>query len=398
MDRSRLTTFELPAYLRACQRMASWANAQLAAGVVELASRPDVIGPDKDIALALREPVGAAQQRIWWSKRLCRRLCGTWKRMLAGDLSERHAKRLVDVTATVDDPELIARIEERILPRSGHKTADGLARAASDTLKRLDPTGTQRRAKAARTQADVALYAADDGMGDVAIHAPIEDAALIKTAVDAYAASAKAGGDDRPIGVLRAEAPAKWATDYLTGGNGNGQPPRAGGRPIEIGITLPLRTALGLDDLPGEVPGLGIIPRIVIAEMIRRELPKLRLLVIDPDSGRLVHRATFFSRPSEMPCEGALARTCSSVATSTARATHRPRHPAPRRTHRDREPAPVRPHLAPRQNPRRTRRHCGRKWSGIPDHRIRTVTHRHPLRLPDDRPQPDQTRKQPDTE
>jgi hypothetical protein len=56
-------------------------------------------------------------------------------------------------------------------------------------------------------------------------------------------------------------------------------------------ITLPLRTALGLDDLPGEVPGLGIIPREVIARMIRTEQPKLRLLVIDPDDGRLVYRA-----------------------------------------------------------------------------------------------------------
>jgi hypothetical protein len=54
-------------------------------------------------------------------------------------------------------------------------------------------------------------------------------------------------------------------------------------------ITIPLRTALGLDGLPGELPGLGIIPREVIAQMIRTELPKLRLLVIDPDSGQLQH-------------------------------------------------------------------------------------------------------------
>ena len=71
VDRSRLTTFELPTYLRGCQRVASWANAQLAAGVVELASRADAVGPDKDIALALREPVGAAQQRVWWGARRC---------------------------------------------------------------------------------------------------------------------------------------------------------------------------------------------------------------------------------------------------------------------------------------------------------------------------------------
>jgi hypothetical protein len=190
-------------------------------------------------------------------------------------------------------------------------------------LTRLDPDGTQRRARAARDQADLALYEADHGMGDVAIHAPIEDAVTIKTAVDAYAATAKAAGDPRPIGVLRAEAPAKWASDYLTGTTSSGSAPRAGGRPIEIAITLPLRTALALDDLPGELPGFGIVPREVIAAMIRTELPKLRLMVIDPDLGRLLYRAESFKKAaSEMPCGGALARTCSSVATSTARATH----------------------------------------------------------------------------
>lgn len=73
---------------------------------------------------------------------------------------------------------------------------------------------------------------------------------------------------------------------------------RRGGRPIEIGITVPLRTALGLDDLPGEVPGLGVVPREVIAKLIRDELPELRLLVIDPDSGRLLHRAAASYRPT----------------------------------------------------------------------------------------------------
>jgi hypothetical protein len=297
VDRSRLTTFELPAYLRACQRVASWAQAQLAAGVVEMAGREDAFGADKDIAFALREPVGAVHRRLWWSKRLRRMLPRTWQRMADGDLTERHVIRLVEVTATVDDPELMARIEERILPNAGTKTADQLARAATKTLTRLDPDGSQRRAKAARADADVALYAAEDGMGDVHIHAPIEDAVTIKTAVDAYAATAKAAGDPRPIGVLRAEAPATWAADYLTGNTGVSAP-RAGGRPIEIGITLPLRTALGLDDLPGELPGFGIIPREVIATMIRTELPKLRLLVIDPDDGRLVYRAEDSYRPT----------------------------------------------------------------------------------------------------
>src|SRR5947209_10655047 len=298
IDHTKLTSFELPTYVRCCARQASWANAQLASAVADLATRPDANGPDKEIALALREPVGAAQKRVWWSKRVRRMLPGIFKLFSAGDVSERTVVRLVEATGSVEDPELMAKIEERLLPIAGVKTPDELVRAARDALKRLDPTGEQRRAKAARDEADVIFEPATDGMGDVIVHAPIENATLIKTATDAYAATAKAAGDTRPIGVLRAEAPARWASDWLTGRANGGQVPTAGGRPIEIGITLPLRTALGLDDLPGEIPGLGIIPRTVIAQMIRAELPKLRLLVTDPDSGRLLYRATSAYRPT----------------------------------------------------------------------------------------------------
>src|SRR5947199_1656913 len=89
VDRSTLTTFELPTYLRMCSRIQAWAAAQLAAGVAELACRPDAVGPDKDVALALQEPVGAAQRRIWWSKRLRRMLPRVWRRMASVDRSER---------------------------------------------------------------------------------------------------------------------------------------------------------------------------------------------------------------------------------------------------------------------------------------------------------------------
>ena len=165
VDRTRLTAFELPTYLRACQRIASWAQAQLAAGVTEFTSRPDMLGADKDIAFALCEPLGSTERRLWWSKRLCRRLPAIWTRMAAGDLTERHAIALVKVTAGVDDPDLLAKVEERVLPAVGSKTPDELARIARDALKRLDPAGAQRRAKAARDQADVALYPDPDGDG-----------------------------------------------------------------------------------------------------------------------------------------------------------------------------------------------------------------------------------------
>lgn len=298
VDLAGLTAWDMPAYLQACQRMQSWCAAQLAAGVATFASLPgDGFGVEKEVAVALREPIGAAQTRIWQAKRLMRMLPKVWRALSAGDVPERHVSKLIDATAGVDDPQLMAEVEDRVLAHVGGRTAAEWARYAKDVLKRLDPTGVTRRSKQERDQADVAFYPGEDGMGDVVVHAPVEDAAIVKTAVDAYAAAAKSCGDQRPIGVLRAEAPVTWASSYLTG-LADGHVPRAAGRPIEVGITIGLRTALGLDDLPGELPGLGVIPREVIAAMIRAELPKLRLMVLDETDGRLVYRAENSYRPT----------------------------------------------------------------------------------------------------
>jgi hypothetical protein len=305
VDRTRLTPFDLPSYLTACQRLRNWVDAQLCAGVAELAARPGPTGPDKETALALKEPVGASQTRIWQAMRVTRWLPRVWRRWADGDLSDRHVQRLLEATAPVEDPEMMAKVEDRVLDHAVDKTAAELARYARRTVERLDPDAAQRRARDARDKAGVSLHPGEDGMADVVMHAGVEDATVVKTGVDAYAAAAKSCGDQRAVGVLRAEAVTRWASAYLTG-LADGHIPKAAGRPVEVGITVSLRTALGLDDLPGEIPGVGLVPREVIADMIRDELPRLRLLVIDDHDGRLLHRAEADYRPT--PAQAALVR------------------------------------------------------------------------------------------
>jgi len=300
IDVTRLSDWDLPAYLRAAARVRAWAAAQLSEGIAELASRTGEFGADKEVALALREPVGAAQRRVHYALRLRRLLPATRRLFLRGDLSEKHVDAVIEATGGVDDAELLAAVEDKALASAAGRagTARELHRATRRALTRLDPAGAQDRARAAREHADVTLLPGDDGMSAVIIDAPVEQALPVKSAADAYAATAKAGGDTRRIGVLRAEGLARICTDYLAGLSTTTSMPRAGGRPIEIGIVIGLDTALGHADLPGEVPGHGIVPRDVIADMIAEELPKLRLMVIDDTTGRLLHRAVDTYRPT----------------------------------------------------------------------------------------------------
>src|SRR5438105_814355 len=69
IDPTSLTASDQPAYLQAWERVRSYAAAQLTAGVARLASMPQADCPDAEVALALREPIGAAQTRIWRAKR-----------------------------------------------------------------------------------------------------------------------------------------------------------------------------------------------------------------------------------------------------------------------------------------------------------------------------------------
>src|SRR3954465_11226203 len=301
VDPRTLSDWDMPAYLRACARMQAWAAARLSDGIAELASRPEWFGADKEVAIALREPVGAAQRRIHHSRRLMRMLPTTRRLFRSGAISEKQADAVVEATSGVVDPDLAAAVEDKVLTSQGAlaKTARELARAARQALTRLDPEGEQDRSRAAREEADVIFHPGEDGVAATVVEGPVEETLIVKSAADAYAASRKAAGDPRRIGVLRCEGVARMCGDYLTGPTVlDGAAPRAGGLPVEIGIVIGLQTALGQRELPAEVPGLGIVPREIVARMIGQEGARLRLLVSDDDSGRLVYRATSAYRPT----------------------------------------------------------------------------------------------------
>src|SRR3954454_8571907 len=301
IDPRSLSEWDLPAYLRGCARVQAWAAARLSDGVAELASRPGGFGADKEVALALREPVGAVQKRIHHAKRLRRMLPTTRQLFRSGALNEKQADAIVEATSGVQDAGLAAAVEDKVLTsqRALAKTARELARAARQALTRLDPDGEHERSRAAREQADVVFHPGADGVAATVVEGPVEETLIVKTAADAYAASRTAAGDPRRIGVLRCEGVARMCGDYLTGAKVlDGAAPRAGGLPVEIGIVIGLQTALVQRELPAEVPGLGIVPREIVARMIGQECARLRLLVVDESSGRLVYRATSAYRPT----------------------------------------------------------------------------------------------------
>src|SRR4051795_12598876 len=237
VDVGALTTLELPTYLRQCSRQLAWAASCLDTAVAELASRRDPdVAADAEVSLALREPLRLAQTRIHRALRL-RNLLPAFKRAFhRGDLSDYDVTQLVEATSCTDDPETLARVQESTLANLREQSGAQLRRYARRLLDRLDPRAANRRARAARAQADVTLQPGEDGMASIVTDQPVEDAMIVKAAVDAKAIPAKQAGDPRPIGVLRSEGLTQLCSDYLTGATGAAVAPRSGGRPIEINV------------------------------------------------------------------------------------------------------------------------------------------------------------------
>ena len=105
-------------------------------------------------------------------------------------------------------PKAVAAIEARVLPVAGELTRAQIRQRVRRALARLDAKALERRRKEAAARADVCHQPTGDGMSRLMIDLPLWKAAACVDVVRQYADMARAAGDNRPIGVIRAEVAA----------------------------------------------------------------------------------------------------------------------------------------------------------------------------------------------
>jgi hypothetical protein len=132
-------------------------------------------------------------------------LPGTWAALAEGTLDEPRAKVLADVLAHTT-PQVARQIEAQLLPEATDLSLGRLRSRALALLLELDASAVDKRRRDAERQADVRCYPAHtEGMATLAAELPAEEAAEAYELIDQLAKMAKADGDPRPIGQLRAE-------------------------------------------------------------------------------------------------------------------------------------------------------------------------------------------------
>jgi len=169
---------------------------------------PEVLGVSEWLAheLQMAHPYSwtGAQDLVGTSLVLTGRLTATLGLLAAGRIDYPRARILTDLLGTCTEA-VAHTVEAIVLPKAPGLTPGGLATAVRRALTKVDAAALRRRQAHAVRAADVSYWPTQDGMARLVADLPLPVAAACANAVTRYAHTQHAGGDDRPIGQIRAE-------------------------------------------------------------------------------------------------------------------------------------------------------------------------------------------------
>jgi hypothetical protein len=171
---------------------------------------PEFVGTSEffadELALVLNCSRTAATTLVGQAFTLLTRLPATWAALADGRLDWPRARGLATELGapTVEtDPQIIAEVEEALLPTAGELSIRGLRAAARRELIARDAAAAEQRRARAERAANVTVRPMGDGMAELAAFMPAPLASVLRETIDGYARMAKDDGDPRPLGQLR---------------------------------------------------------------------------------------------------------------------------------------------------------------------------------------------------
>jgi hypothetical protein len=275
---------ELIGILRAWQRVESWASARRLAVTAELIRRRPAPGcapegaaelpkawgkfcPD-ELAVALAISTRAGDKKLGLAYDLAGRLPGTALALLEGAIDEYKAQIISEATRTLD-ARGAAAVEALVLPGIETRTPGQIRAALARAVLTVDPAAARRRREQAEKDARVELWREDAGTAALCGRdLPPAEALAADQRITAYARELKAAGLDGTMDQLRARAfldlalgvdsrPRKPRSPGSEGGEGPSQPAR--GTRANVNLTVPVGTAAGRSERPGEAAGFGAV-------------------------------------------------------------------------------------------------------------------------------------------
>ncbi|MFC0223805.1 HNH endonuclease [Nocardioides zeicaulis] len=235
-----------------------------------------------EVAAATAASPWAGEQRVLLSRRLRDDLPHTLTALGRGELTEARA---FAVAREVDhlDPDQRRRVDDDLAPRLPGLGDVRLRQAVRRACPTVAADAEARRHRRARADRRVTSRRLDDGTGQLVATLPLEDLAAARAALEAAAAGARAAGDDRTGGQVRADTLVARLT---------GRDPSTEATPVRVELVIGIESLVGNGAEPGLVLGEGFLPAALCTDLVRRASAaakaSLRRLFASPDDRALV--------------------------------------------------------------------------------------------------------------
>ena len=266
----------------AWDRVEAHAAARKLAVVAELgrrAPRPeDAEFTADEIACALGESRSRAYELMDTAGHLDTRLPGTWAALCDGTLSLYKARLIAAATALLDPDEARAA-ENKVLDRAALLTPGGLRAAIARAVVEAAPEKARQRRETAAKFARVERWAEDSGNAALmGRELPPDEVLACDQRIRWWAGELGRAGLEGGVDELRARA----LLDLLLGTDSRPRPDgaaapaarpggaAAGGFAGHVTLTVPLGTAAGRSDRPGELSGLGPVDPWLARDLLAR--------------------------------------------------------------------------------------------------------------------------------
>jgi hypothetical protein len=227
-----------------------------------------------EIAPVLGVSPGSAAHRLSSAFTLATRLPATLDALEAGLIDYGRAMALVEVTRPLSDAHARA-VEDTVLAGGGRPSHSAFRQAARRAALKVDPEGAEQRRRDAKADRCVTTRPMEDGAAELGVKLPAELTGAIYDRIDGLARRAAGPDEPRTMDQLRADT----AADLLLGTNREHLA-------VEVHVTVPLTTLLGLSADPGDLEGYGPIPAELARELAQNAT--WRRIVTDPVDGTVL--------------------------------------------------------------------------------------------------------------
>ena len=249
---------------------------------------PRAMSIGAEVALATLASPHAGEQRVLLSRRLRDDLPLTLAALARVELTEDRAFAVAREVAHLT-PEQRLRVDDDLAPRLAGLGDVRLRQTVRRSCLTIAAEAETRRYLRARADRRVTSRRLDDGTGQLTATLPLEVLTSVRAALDAAAATARAEGDTRTAGQVRADTLAARIT---------GLDPATDAPPVRVNLVIGVESLLGEGTEPGLVPGEGFLPAALCTSLVRRAATRPRPACVGSSQPRGTGHSSRWSPPA----------------------------------------------------------------------------------------------------